>query len=366
MLQQHGVQPLVLERSDQLGESWLRHYDRLRLHTTRSMSGLPGYPIPQACGKWVSKSDLAEYLACYARKFQIQPRLGVTVESISRVNSHWVLQTSAGPTESENVIIATGAHAAPYTPPWPGLEKYQGQFLHASQFCNGKPYCGRDVLVIGCGNSAAEILAELAESEAGRLRMAIRTPPNVIAKQIGAIPTQVLGLAFGSFPPALVDVFARLFQKLTIGDLRRYGLPWPQAGIFTASKNKQVIPVIDTGFVSHIKAGRIECVSSVREFSPSGVILSDGKQITPDTVIAATGYRSNLERLVGYLGVLDEQGMPRRRDSGPGPALPGLYFIGFTIEISGVLRRIGAEAINVARLISTKKQVRATASGALA
>jgi putative flavoprotein involved in K+ transport len=359
MLQKRGVRPLVLERAASLGQTWLRQYDRLKLHTARSMSGLPGCPIPNTCGQWVSKTDFANYLAYYSAEFDVQPRLGVAVQSIARAGSSWILQTSAGPITSDNVIISTGANASPYTPPWPGLEGYRGHLIHSCRFRNALPYRGRSVLVIGCGNSGAEILAELAESGVQRLRVAIRTPPNIMAKQLAGIPTQYLGVAFKSLPTSVMDGFTRLFQKLTIGDLRRYGLPWPAAGVFSDCRERQSIPVMDTGFVKHIRSGRIECVAAVQSFSEREVILCDGARVTADTVIAATGYRPDLGELVGGLGVLDFEGRLLVRDAESPAALPGLYFIGFTVDVSGVLRRIASDAVKIAETISAGTPVAA-------
>lgn len=351
MLQRSGVKTLILERADKVADSWRRQYDRLTLHTIRSMSGLPGYPIPREYGRWVSRSCFIDYLEQYAQKLNVEPQLGVAVDSIIPSNSHWSLNTSDGVIETNNVVVATGANRVPFMPSWPGLDVFEGHVIHASQYRNALPYQGRDVLVVGSGNTAAEILTELAEAETGRLRIAVRTPPNIMKRQVAGVPAQVMGVAFHRLPPKAVDLMSSYFSRLTVGNLQSYGLAPPPRGMFERCLNENSIPIIDAGFVEKIKSGRIECLPAVERFTEKNVVLADGREISTDTVIAATGYRTGLEHLLRESGVTLVNGRParsRRR----GHSLPGLYFIGFTTEMAGVLRQIGKDAVTIARAIA--------------
>ncbi|MDQ1513795.1 MAG: putative flavoprotein involved in transport, partial [Microbacteriaceae bacterium] len=107
------------------------------------------------------------------------------------------------------------------------------------------------------------------------------------------------------------------------------------------------IPTQDVGLIDAVRSGRVEPVPAILRFEEGAVRLADGSLIRPDAVIAATGYRRGLESMVGGLGVLDESGRPVRR--GGRPAAPGLYFLGYSIVISGALREIGIEARRIAR-----------------
>ena len=108
----------------------------------------------------------------------------------------WTMTDGCGPRPSTTarsrraqIVIATGYSNSPVRPNWPGQEGFGGAVVHASEYRNARPFAGRDVLVVGAGNSGAEIAADLAEGGAATVRLAIRTPPNIIPRQLGPVPT---------------------------------------------------------------------------------------------------------------------------------------------------------------------------------
>ena len=106
-----------------------------------------------------------------------------------------------------------------------------------------------------------------------------------------------------------------------------------------------------------VRAGLITVVADVDRLDGGDVRLADGTTLSPDVVICATGYRTGLEPLVGHLGVLDERGLPRVHGPATLPNLAGLYFVGVTIELAGLLREIGLEAKAVGRALATSGTV---------
>jgi hypothetical protein len=119
-----------------------------------------------------------------------------------------------------------------------------------------------------------------------------------------------------------------LIRRLEVGDLTEYGLPAPEEGVFARLMRLGVAPaIVDKEVIQAIKDRRIEIVAGVESLDDDGVGLSDGARIEPDAVIAATGYRTGLEPVVGHLGVLDERGVPQPPNGDE--AAPGLRFIGF-------------------------------------
>src|SRR5207248_4550236 len=122
---------------------------------------------------------------------------------------------------------------------------------------------GRDVLVVGAGNSGAEIAQDLAEGGAGRVWISIRTPPNIVRRDNpGGLTSQHLGILMRRLPPRIVDPLSLAVQRLVIGDLSRYGIRPPSQGLYTRVLEEQ-IPLIDVGFLAQLKAGRIEVVPGV-------------------------------------------------------------------------------------------------------
>jgi len=352
-LKQAGVGAIVVDRADRLGSSWRGRYDRLHLHTVRWLSGLPGYRIPRSYGRWVSRDGFVDYLERYARRFGIEPRLGTAVERIERRDGGWRLETSAGEVDADTAVLATGFTNLPYLPHWPGADGFTGELLHSSAYRNAEPYRGRDVLVVGSGNSGAEIAVELVEKGAARVRVAVRTPPNIVRRDTFGVPSQLVGIALKPVPSRAMNRIGTVLRRLTIPDLAPYGLPAPPGNGYTQFVRTRTVPILDVGFVEGVRDGRIEIVPAVEALAGSEVVLAGGSRISPDAVIAATGFRPGLEPIVGHLGVLDEQGIPVVHGPATDPRAPNLYFVGLTVELSGLLREAGREARRVAAAIAS-------------
>src|SRR3954447_8079503 len=183
-LRRRGVDVLVVDRGGAVGDSWRRRYDRLHLHTPRVQSALPGLRIPRRFGRWVAKDDMAEYLRLYADHHGIAPRFGVEVTRLERDGEGWKAETGGEPLSARQVVLASGYNREPVLPDWPGQDTFRGELLHASRYSGPERFRGRDVLVVGAGNTGAEIAADLAESGAARVRLAVRTPPNLVPRQL--------------------------------------------------------------------------------------------------------------------------------------------------------------------------------------
>lgn len=352
-----GLRPILLERAAALGASWRGHYERLHLHTVRWLSGLPGLPIPRAAGPWVSRAAFVAYLEAYARHHRLDVRTGIEVAGLSRDGAGWRLQTtSQGPWSAERVVIATGYNRVPFVPRWPGLETFRGRVVHSSGYRSGAEFTDRDVLVVGAGNSGAEIAVDLVERGAARVRLAIRRAPNVIRRTVaGRIPTQLVSIGLRRLPLPVADAIARVTARLTVGDLRRYGLPRPERGIYSQMIRDRQIPILDAGFVEALRAGLVEVVPAVEGFEGAAVLLRGGRRIEPQVVVAATGFRPGLEPLLGGLGLLDPDGQPRVHGAATAPEAPGLHLLGFTNPPTGNLREIARDARRIARALRAER-----------
>lgn len=357
-LGRRGVPAVVLERSDAIGSSWRGHYDRLHLHTTRRLSGLPGLPLPRSAGRWVSRDDVVAYLERYAAHHRLDVRTGVEVRAVVRDGDRWLLEGTehleGGPLAGREVVVATGYNHVPHVPAWPGLERWSGTLLHARDYRAPAPFRGRDVLVVGTGNTGAEIAVDLAEGGASRVRLSFRTPPNIVRRSTLGWPAQATGILVRRLPVPLVDAMGRVVTRLSVPDLGAHGLPRSPVGVATRVR-EGTVPLQDVGLVAEVLAGRVEPVAAVAAFEPDAVVLADGSRLTPDVVLAATGYRQGLEGLVGALGVLDARGRPVVRGARTPPGAPGLYFTGFTNPISGMLRELRIDAVRIARDVARER-----------
>lgn len=350
LLRERGFEPLVLEAGPEPGAAWRERYDRLRLHTPRLLSGLPGKRIPRRYGRWVRRDDLIAYLAEYVERHGIDVRTGVRV---NRIDPGWILDTTAGPMQADTVIVATGYNGAPFIPDWPGRGGFTGELIHSSGYRNPGPFRGRDVLTVGAGNSGAEIATDVAGGGASRSRLSVRTPPQIVRRATAGIPAQLIGIAIRRMPPHWVDPISIAQRKLSIPDLSAYGLPRPPHGVRTAFITTGTTPILDVGIVGAVRSGRVEVVAAVESFDGGDVVLADGSRIAPDAVIAATGFRAGLDALVGHLGVLNPRGLPTTTDGEP--VLPGLWFVGFVPTLGGQLREGSIAARKVADAVADNR-----------
>ncbi|MFB7655166.1 MULTISPECIES: flavin-containing monooxygenase [unclassified Streptomyces] len=358
-LRARGLRAVVLERADHVGDSWRRHYDRLRLHTTRRLSALPGLAMPRRFGRWVSRDDVVRYLEKYVEYHQLEIVTGVEVFRVERASGGgWLLHASGGrELTGSAVVVATGFNHTPRVPDWPGRDTYTGEFRHAAEYRDAAPYAGRDVLVVGVGNTGAEIAVDLVEGGAARVRLAVRTAPHIVRRSTAGWAAQYTGVLCRRLPVALVDRLARPLARISVPDLSAQGLPRPGTGLYSRVA-EGAIPVQDVGLIDAVRGGRVEVVAAVDGFEDGKILLADGTRLAPDAVIAATGYRRGLEGLVGDLGVLDGRGRPVARGGSTPPDAPGLYFTGFTNPISGMLRELAIDAERIAKAVTKREAVR--------
>ncbi|MEX5270879.1 flavin-containing monooxygenase [Kocuria sabuli] len=344
------VRATVLERGPQPGAAWTGRYDALRFNTSRRHSALPGAPFPREYGQFPTRDQYIGYLQHYAADRGLPVETGVEVTRIRPDDGGWCVSTSAGERHAEHVVVATGALNRPKLPAWATGDSFSGEVVHSSAYRNPAPFAGRTVVVAGAATSGMEIAHQLAAGGARRILLAVRTPPNILLRELHGVPGDLPVPLLLHLPDALVDRLLFALQRKTIGDLSAYGLPRPAEGVMAAIRARGVTPaIVDPEVLDDIRGGAIECVPAVVDLDGDDVLLAGGRRVPADAVIAATGYRTGLEDLVGDLGVLDDHGMPR---DGTGRELaPGLRFVGY-VHRPGLTGYVGKIAKRVAREIA--------------
>jgi len=350
-LKRRGVSHVLLEREQAVGSAWRRHYDRLHLHTNNRMSRLPHLGYRHGVPRWPSRRQVIEYLERYAQHHGIDPRLGAEVSEVRRDDGRWLTRTVPGDAyTSANVIIATGYTGEAVRPQWPGMETFPGTILHSSEYRNGQPYRGRNVLVVGFGNSGGEITLDLAEHGA-RPALSVRGPVTVIPRQVLGIPILALAVPLSRLPAGLADLLTAPLLRVYFPDLHRLGLRKSEKGPFRRIAEERRIPLIDIGTIGLLRAGGATVYPGIARFEGPRIVFDDGQQAKFDAVVLATGYRPSF---TGFLApaqqVTGGSGLPQT--SGRPTSLPGLYFCGFYVSPRGMLREIAIEARRIARQIA--------------
>jgi cation diffusion facilitator CzcD-associated flavoprotein CzcO len=355
-LKRRGTNAVVLDKSSAVGESWSRRYDRLHLHTIRPFSGLAYFPIPGSYPKYLSRDEYAEYLRTYAKRLGIDVSHGCTVTKIrvdasSRVgyDPSYVVESSAGVWRTPTVVVATGMFGEPIVPSISGIERYLGRTMHSSAYTSGRDFAGKRVLIVGLGNTAAEIVVDLVEQGAAAVSVSIRATPPIVPRDFLLTPVQLFGIALWRVSPAISDRVASIVSRVAFGDLTRYGMRRPDWLPFSAKR----IPVIDVGFVRELKAGRIAVRPVIEHFYEDGVVFADGKREAYDIVLFATGYKTGLKTILEVPDLLDDEGYSKFA-SGEVTTWPGMYFMGFIESHRGLLFEIEAASRYLARNIARR------------
>jgi indole-3-pyruvate monooxygenase len=273
------------------------------------------------------------------------------VHAVQRRGDRFTVDTSAGVMTPAVVVMATGYNGVPVLPSVPGLDSFRGTAIHAGVYKNAALYLGRRTLVVGCGNSGAEIALDLAEQGVD-VAMVVRGPVHVIPRDIFRRPAQHINVLLSHLPLGLRDVIAMATIGLVVGDLSRWGIVRPAVGPNRMIEESGRIPILDIGTIAMIKRGKIRVLPAVQEILPDGVRFAGGAQHPFEAIILATGYSSGLDELItGFETIADARGRPNR--FGEETGICGLYFVGFKNPPTGALREIALEAPRVARSIRT-------------
>ena len=212
-LQSQGLKPLLLEKAEAVGAAWRRHYDRLHLHTPRRHSGLPGLAMPRAYGRYPSRAQFVDYLETYAERFKLKPSFGTPVGAIRRQDRRWAVETPAEVVTTPIVVVAAGWADFPHRPRWPGIDLFQGQLLHSSAYRNAASFEGGRALVVGFGNSGAEIALDLVENGVD-VTLSQRSPIRILPRDLFGVPILDFALAQRFLPARVADAMNAPFLRL--------------------------------------------------------------------------------------------------------------------------------------------------------
>lgn len=333
-LARRGVPFVILDAGARVGESWRQRWDSLRLFTPARFAGLDGMPFPAPPFSFPTKDDMADYLESYAQRFALPVRSGMRVTRLSRIGNRFLAIAGDRRFEADQVVIAMAQYQRPRVPAFagdlgPGIVQ-----LHSVDYRNPSQLQPGDLLIVGLGNSGAEIAIDTVRSH--RIWLSGRST--------GEVPFKMDGLAsrLGLSRLVLRVVFHRLLSIATpIGRAARPRLLHKAA------------PLIRTRLRDLATAGiqRVSRVVGVRDGQP---LLEDGRVLDVANVIWCTGFDPGFSWI--DLPIFDATGEPRH-DAGVAQTEPGLYFVGLHFQYafsSDMIHGLGRDAARIADIIATR------------
>ncbi len=216
-LAKKGIAYEVLERRDAVGSAWRSHYERLHLHTDKALSNLPFVPFARDLPTWVPRERFVEYMEAYAAAFDIEPRFGTEIVKISKAGGGFAIETTKETLHARELVMATGYNRVPSIPTFGGEATFGGPIIHSSQYKNGSAFRGKRVLVVGAGNSGAEIALDLWEHGA-HPRISIRGPIHVMPRDLFGLPIQRVTVGLRFLSAEWMDRLAAPRASLSVGD----------------------------------------------------------------------------------------------------------------------------------------------------
>ncbi|MBA0744711.1 hypothetical protein Gogos_007324, partial [Gossypium gossypioides] len=296
-LKQQSVPSLILEKSDCIASLWQhRTYDRLKLHLPRQFCELPLLGFPHNFPKYPTKHQFISYMETYASHFSIKPRFNQAVikAEFDHVLGFWRVKTQDFEYISRWLIVATGENAEPVIPDIPGIDRFKGRVVHTSLYKSGSVFKNQRVLVIGCGNSGMEVCLDLCRFNVIP-HMVVRNTVHVLPREMFGFSTFGIAMALVKwFPLKLVDKLLLLLANFTLGNTDQIGLRRPKTGPIELKNVTGKTPVLDVGALSQIKCGKIKVMEGVKEITRNGAKFVDGQEKEIDSIILATGYKSNV------------------------------------------------------------------------
>lgn len=350
-LQKQNIEFIIIEKQKEIAAPWRNYYARLHLHTNKRLSSLPYKKFKSEIPRYPSRQQVLDYIDDYQKSFHISPVFDTKAISVTKSGEYWITQTTNGSFKSKYVIVATGLYGKPKAVSFKGMETFTGKILHSSDYKSGKDFKGKNVLVVGFGNSACEIAIDLYEQKA-MPSLSVRSPVNVIPRDVLGIPVLELSLLLKHLPPRVADIVSYPAMRLSIGNLTKLGLTKLPYGPVEQISKYATAPVLDIGTIKHIREGHIKVYGDIDFIETKTIFFKDGKSAEFDAIIAAIGYQRSYSDIAGF----DEERLEdlivcvdKQKYFGKN----GLYFCGFWVSPTGQIREIALDAKKIAIHIAT-------------
>ena len=332
-LRRHKLEYIILDSEKGPGGAWQHGWDSLRLFSSAQWSSLPGWPMPPYDEAYPTKTHVINYLTDYEKRYQIPVERPVKVRTIKKEKEAFIAYTDKGEWESQMVVSATGKWSCPFIPDYPGKDIYKGKQIHSAFYQNPDTFKDEHVLIIGGGNSGAQILAEVSK----------------IAQTIWVTLEEPLFLPDAVDGRVLFERATERWKALQEGQ----SIAIPKGGL----GDIVMVPSVKEARARHV----LTSVKPFKQFSEEGVVWQDGTHSQVDSIIWCTGFSPALEHLRD-LGVVESDGKVEVNGT-RSIKEPNLWLVGYgdwvgyaSATLVGVTRTARETSIQIAETLSISRK----------
>lgn len=322
-------------------------YDTTHIISSKSLSDFEDYPMPRDFPDFPSHRQMLTYFEGYADRFGLRPciQLKTLVERAQRgADGRWTLTIRQdGQTRDEvfdQLIVCSGHHRDPYIPTYPGT--FSGEVLHSRDYKRADPFAGKQVLVVGAGNSACDIAVDIGRV-AERVCLSMRRGYYIIPKIMFGRPIDVLYAKARKLPRSLIQPVMGALLRLSVGPYEKYGLPQPKGGPL------ELHPTLNTNILNALRHGTVLPRRGIEKFDGNTVHFVGGRVEAFDTIVWATGFRSSFPFLDQSVVDWDIAQRPPLYLKMMHATIPNIYFIGLFQPI-GCIWRLADHQAHIAAL----------------
>jgi putative flavoprotein involved in K+ transport len=332
-LAKRGISFVILDANNRIGDAWRNRWDSLRLFTPARYAGLPGFSFPARGDAFLSKDEVADYLESYAKRFQLPVKNGTKVDSLTKEGNRFVTTAGNLRFESDNVVVAMANYQVPRVPDCAGEFDPSIVQLHSHEYRNPSQLQEGGVLVVGVGNSGADIGLEVAQTH----------------------PTWMSGQESGHIPFRIESFIARNFLVRLVRFVGHHVLSvsTPIGRKVRPKMLSKASPLVRVKPKDLIDAG-IERVARVVGAKQGRPLLADDRTLDVNNVIWCTGYHPGFSWI--NLPIFDKDGRPIH-ERGIVNRVPGMYFVGLHFQYamsSATLIGVGRDAERVVKALASR------------
>jgi putative flavoprotein involved in K+ transport len=331
-LQRRGIDFVILDAAPRVGETWRRRWNSLRLFTPAKFDSLDGYRFPAEGDAFPTKDEMADYLEAYAQKFRLPLRLSTRVESLRRKGDRFVIETGSGRYLAHQVVVAAASYQAPRIPDFASALDTKTFQMHSHDYRTPVQLPAGPVLLVGAGNSGAEIAMDLAPARKVYLS----------GRDVGNVPFRIA--SFLGRKLLIRMVMRGLFHRVLT-------MRTPMGRKFRKKMHGHGMPLIRTR-PGELEAAGVERVGRISGVRAGRLRTEDGRELDVASIIWCTGFHAGFDWI--DLPVLDADGAPRHR-FGKATDVDGLYFAGLHFQYavsSTMIHGVGRDARRTAGWIA--------------